>query len=567
MPDADSDNAGPPGHAPADHAAGLTRRDFLKRAGASGVAVATAPLAGVGHAFVEGSDGTPEQVHLTWGEDPATEVIVSWAAAAAAVAPRVRYGETPALEKTAAAIERTYVDGLNGEKVFTYHARLARLRPGATVHYAVTADNDANKDRPFSAEFSTAPLGRAAFRFTSFGDLATPNTHWLLSSPQSRFGVDAVERFQPLFHLVNGDLCYANLNHAAQPAVWREFGNNNQRSAAKRPWMPCLGNHEVELANGPQGYTSYLTRYTLPDNKTAFPGRWYSFRIGAVLFIALDADDVIYQDCGPMLNGPEPFVPAAGTGRAAIEPGRPLYVTGYSGGAQTRWLEATLRATARDERIDWIIAQMHQDALSSTKNGNGSDKGIREHWLPLFDQYGVDLVLCGHDHDYERSFPVRGCHHGTGRDAASGKRVDTLQPKPVVTQDPPDATFDTRQGTIHLVLGGGGTNVPLNVYGVDPATGRPQAKVFTKRNAPVPGPKPGTFVRPPADAVEEAIWSAKRDTESAYGIAVFDVDPGKPGGKTTITMSYYHAVGAGLAASGDYQLFERIMLAKPRRDR
>ena len=54
---------------------------------------------------------------------------------------------------------------------------------------------------------------------------------------------------------------------------------------------------------------------------------------------------------------------------------------------------------------------MHQDALSSAKNGNGSDKGIRETWLPLFDRYGVDLVLCGHDHDYERSWPVRGCNH------------------------------------------------------------------------------------------------------------------------------------------------------------
>ena len=58
--------------------------------------------------------------------------------------------------------------------------------------------------------------------------------------------------------------------------------------------------------------------------------------------------------------------------------------------------------------VDWIIVQMHQDATSSSATGNGSDLGIRQAWLPLFDQYQVDLVLCGHDHDYERSFPVRG---------------------------------------------------------------------------------------------------------------------------------------------------------------
>lgn len=38
---------------------------------------------------------------------------------------------------------------------------------------------------------------------------------------------------------------------------------------------------------------------------------------------------------------------------------------------------------------------MHQDALTSSKTGNGSDKGIREAWLPLFDRYGVDLVAGG----------------------------------------------------------------------------------------------------------------------------------------------------------------------------
>jgi hypothetical protein len=46
-----------------------------------------------------------------------------------------------------------------------------------------------------------------------------------------------------LFHLLNRDLCYANLNPTSQPEVWRDFGNNNQRSAVFRPWMPCFGNY------------------------------------------------------------------------------------------------------------------------------------------------------------------------------------------------------------------------------------------------------------------------------------------------------------------------------------
>jgi 3',5'-cyclic AMP phosphodiesterase CpdA len=387
----------------------------------------------------------------------------------------------------------------------------------------------------------------------------------LLSSAQSAFAVQAVERFKPLFHLLNGDLCYANMNPHAQPAVWADFGRNVQRSAAKRPWMPCPGNHEIEFGNGAEGFNAYLTRYRLPDNGTAFPGRWYRFQVGSALFISLSGDDVVYQDSGAFNPGPEPLQPAPSTGNPSIAAGTSLYIHGYSGGAQTRWLESTLSAAAHDESVDWIIVQMHQDALSSSKYGNGSDLGLREAWLPLFDRFGVDLVLCGHDHDYERSWPVRGCNHNVGRDAVTGATVDTLQPKPVITANPNDGRFDTSFGTIHFILGGGGTSAPLDAYGVNCA-GMPQAKVTTKANRPVPGATPGVFTKPGADALEDAIWSARRDTETGYGVAVFDLDPGTAGGTTSITISYYHAVGADKSATSRYDLFETVVLAKRRRD-
>jgi hypothetical protein len=544
----------------------VSRRDFFRRLGASGL-VAVAPAGATLRADAASPDGTPEQVHLTWGEDPASSVVVSWASGAQAFNPRVHVRSPSGHQRTVHAVQRTYTDGLNGETVFTYHAPLHGLKPGTLYDYSVTADNDSNAAAPFSASFQTAPHGRAAFRWTSFGDLATPNTVWVLSSPQSRFAVEAVEQFKPLFHLLNGDLCYANLNPAAQPAVWRDFGNNNQASAAFRPWMPCLGNHEVEFNNGAEGFTSYLTRYWLPENGTRFRGRWYAFRVSSVLFISLDADDVIFQDGAAFVAGPSPLVPAPSTGNAPIAPGTSSYIRGYSGGDQTRWLERTLRDARDDDGIDWIVVQMHQDALSSSKTGNGSDKGIREEWLPIFERYGVDLVVCGHDHDYERSWPVRGCNHNSGRDVSTGATVDTLQPTPVASPVANDGTFDTSHGTIHLILGGGGTSAPLDVYGTDSVNQLPQAKVFTKANRPVPGTTPGTFVRLAADAVEDAIWSARRDPSTGYGIAVFDLDPGEPGKKTRITASYYHAPGADQVPTSNYELFETIVLAKQRRDR
>ena len=518
-----------------------------------------------GDANTAAVDGTPEQVHLTWGEDPCCVVFVSWASTAQAVNPRVVVNGPSTVNRVIHAIQRSYTDGLNGQTVFTYHAKLDGLRPESTFHYSVTADNDRHRGQPFSASFRTAPMGRVPFRWTSYGDLATPITSWTISSPQSRYAVEAVERFKPLFHLLNGDLCYANLNPAAQPAVWADFGKNTQTSAAFRPWMPCPGNHEIEFNNGAQGFNSYLTRYTLPQNGTRFAGLWYHFKIGSALFISLSADDVIYQDSGAFVAGPEPLLPSASTGNAPITPGTSFYIRGYSGGEQTRWLERTLSQASKDDSIDWIIVQMHQDALSSSKNGNGSDKGIREAWLPLFDRYGVDLVLCGHDHDYERSWPVRGCNHNVGRDASTGAMVDTCQPRPVISSEPVDGRFDTGGGTIHLILGGGGTNAPLDEYGADPATGLPQAKVITQANRPVPGASAGIFIKRGADALEDAIWSARRDTDTGYGIAVFDLDPGNAGGKTSITIRYYHAPGADRAPTSNYTLFETLVLEKSRR--
>jgi hypothetical protein len=91
----------------------------------------------------------------------------------------------------------------------------------------------------------------------------------------------------------------------------------------------------------------------------------------------------------------------------------------------------------------------------------------------------------------------------------------------------------------------------------------------------------GGDTRPAADAVEAATWSARRDTSTGYGIAVFDVSPGsEAGGQTSITVRYYHAAGPDPADPGpvslatgapgaptdDYALFETFTLVRPRSD-
>jgi phosphodiesterase/alkaline phosphatase D-like protein len=168
----------------------MSRRQVLAGAGGAGLLTATAGPAKVAARARKaraGTAGTPEQIHLTWAESPATGVVVSWVSAGPAVRPRVRIGQ-----RVIAAEPRPYTDGINGETVWTYHARIGGLRPGATYAYLVTADNDANAADPFSAIFRIAPRGRAPVRFTSFGDLAMPA---LASAPggYARAAADAAE--------------------------------------------------------------------------------------------------------------------------------------------------------------------------------------------------------------------------------------------------------------------------------------------------------------------------------------------------------------------------------------
>jgi proline iminopeptidase len=142
---------------------------------------------------------------------------------------------------------------------------------------------------------------------------------------------------------------------------------------------------------------------------------WYAFTVGAVRVLSLNNDDVCLQD-GGFSGFRRDNVP----GYQANDDNP--YVSGYSHGQQRAWLERELAAASRDQRIDWIVVCMHQVAMSSA-HFNGADLGIRQQFLPLFDRYGVDLVVAGHEHHFERTFPVRHlARHRPADTRAAGQR-------------------------------------------------------------------------------------------------------------------------------------------------
>jgi hypothetical protein len=185
---------------------------------------------------------------------------------------------------------------------------------------------------------------------------------------------------------------------------------------------------------------------------------------------------------------------------------------------------------------------MHQVMVSSS-DANGADLGLREKYGPLFDRYGVDLVLCGHEHDYERSLAVRGVVSGS----------ETLTPNPV---SPRTDVIDSTHGTVHMVLGGGGVSGTTNQSFFQDGT----AKVITAVSAtanPATGKRTSTYVR------EQAVWSAVRDEEHPYGFAAFTVDPGRhPGDTTSMYVTYYNVN----KPSGELSVFEKFTLRRRRSD-
>ena len=520
----------------------LSRRKLLAAAGiAGGVAVAgsligtAARAAPVSPASTEPLTTPPiAGLHLQFGTDAASEMVVSWHALQSVRNPRIMLGTLDGkLDRVIEAKEARYTDAKSGTVVYAYHAKLGQLRDDSSYLYAALHDGAV----PEFGTFRTAPRGRARFTFTSFGDQATPtlgkrykpaegvtiaNPPYVndnLGSPAAADTVLGVERVQPLFHLLNGDLCYANMARD-RVRTWWDFWENNSRSARKRPWMPCAGNHENELGNGPIGYEAYQTYFSLPDTAgqtEVTRGLWYAFTVGSVRLISLANDDIVYQDGGNS------------------------YVRGYSEGAQKAWLEKELAATRSDPAIDWVVVCMHQVAISTVDKFNGADLGVRQEWVPLFDKYGVDLVVCGHEHHYERSHPIRGREENA-----------TLTPVPAATAT---EIIDTTKGTVHMVIGGGGTSVPSNTLFFDP----PQCRVITA----VGEPDPKTGKRPPVYIKEQAPWSAVRNVAHSYGFATFSVDPGShPGDLTTIAVTYYDVVGT----DGQLAPFESFTLRRPRRD-
>ena len=95
-----------------------------------------------------------------------------------------------------------------------------------------------------------------------------------------------------------------------------------------------------------------------------------------------------------------------------------------------------LRNAANNPDIKWIIVNMHYPFYSSPNTCKESDcagdEEYRDIYHPLFDKYGVDLVLQGHVHNYQRSFPLNFNQESSSEPIVTSKQADYQNPKGVI---------------------------------------------------------------------------------------------------------------------------------------
>ena len=156
---------------------------------------------------------------------------------------------------------------------------------------------------------------------------------------------------------------------------WNNMLDTNIKYLSKIPVMAISGNHETTYKNG-SNETFNRFNYKIPIQKNTKLGFYYSFSYGNVKFIMLNTNE---------LNGSR--------------------LTN----AQYSWLENELQ----NKTEKWTVVSMHNPMYSVGKWGsdntkNGIALALAHQLKGLFAEYGVDIVLQGHDHMVSRTYPLNG---------------------------------------------------------------------------------------------------------------------------------------------------------------
>lgn len=299
--------------------------------------------------------GTPTSVVIKWRTDTATDAVV-------------HYGTEPEVLDATAVNTTTETE---------HEVALSNLTPDRRYYYAIGSSSQTLAGGDASHTFVTSPQAGTdkPTRIWVIGDSGTANSN--AAAVRQAYEQFTGTRGTDLW-LMLGDNAYPDgTDSEYQGAVFDMYPEILRQTAL---W-PTLGNHDGHTADSDTQSGPYYDIFTLPTDGEAggMPSgteAYYSFDYGNIHFISLDSYD---------------------TDRSA-------------GGTMMRWLEEDLAATDKA----WVFAFWHHPPYSKGSHDSdttGTMIDMREIALPILEDYGVDLVLSGHSHSYERSFLIDG-HYG-----------------------------------------------------------------------------------------------------------------------------------------------------------
>jgi hypothetical protein len=276
----------------------------------------------------------------------------------------VRYG------LTAGNLDQSLAETVSSTE---HELRITGLSPATKYYYGVEVDNVVLADGA-DYYFTTPPVvgSTGAFRFWVLGDAGTRNPAQF--QVRNAFGVEHALRRADFVMMLGDNAYYAGSDSEYQTAVFDIYPDYLRQLC----WWSCLGNHEV-ISNS--AAPPYFDIFTFPINGecggvASGTEHYFSFDYANVHFVSLDF----------------------------------MQSSRLNSGAQATWLQEDLQ----NSLAPWTVVFFHHPPYthgSHNSDGEGDLIQLRQNFMPILENAGVDLVLSGHSHCYERSWFMRG-HYG-----------------------------------------------------------------------------------------------------------------------------------------------------------
>jgi acid phosphatase type 7 len=330
-----------------------------------GYSVATVPGASIPHpsSAMLGSDATPKQVHVNVAHDGRTGMAILWRTNdETTLATTVQYGTGGKTDQTQDGF--TFVYDINEPdgtpaSVRVHETHLCGLQPDTVYSYRVGgSDGKTSKWSPVYS-FRTLPDGSkdptASVSMLLLGDTRGGYSTWA-STLTTAFGMKT-----PDVILFSGDAVTLGITQDD----WDSWFDGAGDFLANTPMIFAHGNHESNAVN----FFSLL----------AMPGDEQNFALDFATLHLTVAND-------------SPANTADLTGVLATTLGKNLAANGSA---------------------KWNLLMHHKGLFTSSPTHLDDATTMRAAWQSIIDANNVDLDFNGHDHDYERSFPMRGMTAGT----------------------------------------------------------------------------------------------------------------------------------------------------------